>query len=49
LKKRVQKLLEEESNKSGMARLMSQEYVEDSQRIITALLDGLIDITSKED
>jgi hypothetical protein len=32
-----------------MARLMSQEYVEDSQRIITALLDGLIDITSKED
>ncbi len=48
LGKRVQQLLEEESNKSGMARLMSQEYVEDNQRIITALLDGMNDVTSKE-
>jgi predicted nucleotidyltransferase len=45
---RVQLLLEEESKRSGMARLMSQEYVEDNQRIITALLDGMNDITPKE-
>ncbi|MBK6997589.1 MAG: nucleotidyl transferase AbiEii/AbiGii toxin family protein [Lewinellaceae bacterium] len=48
LKKRVQQLLEEESKKSSMARLMPQEYVEDSQRIITALLVGMNDTTSKE-
>lgn len=49
LKSRVQKLLEEESRKSGMARLMAQEYIEDSQRIITALLDGINDIIPKND
>lgn len=47
LKKRLRKLLEEESKKSGMARLMSQEYVEDNQHIITALLNGMNDIKSK--
>jgi len=49
LKSRVQKLLEVESRKSGMARLMAQEYIEDSQRIITALLDGINDIIAKKD
>ncbi len=49
LKNRVQKLLEEESNKSGMARLMSQEFVEDNQRIINALLDGMNDTTLKKE
>ncbi len=48
LKKRVQQLLEEESKKSSMARLMPQQYLEDSQRIITALLVGLNDTTSEE-
>jgi len=49
LRIRVQQLLEEESKKSGMARLMSQEFVEDNQRIITALLDGMNDPTSKDE
>lgn len=48
LRIRVQQLLKEESKRSGMARLMYQEYVEDNQRIITALLDGMNDIISKE-
>ncbi len=45
LKKRVQKMLEEESKRSGMARLMSNEYIEDNQHIINALLDGVNDIS----
>lgn len=49
LKKRVQLLLEEQSKKSSMARLMSLEYVEEGQLIINALLDGLNEKTTKEE
>jgi len=49
LKKRVLQLLEEQSKASRMARMLSQEYIEDNQRIITALLDGMNDTKSKKE
>lgn len=42
--KRVRLLLEVESKKTGMSRLMPQVYIKDNQRIITALLKGIHDI-----
>lgn len=43
LKERITQLLQDNLEGLDMARLMSQENVEDSQRIIAALLDGVMD------
>jgi predicted nucleotidyltransferase len=44
LRSRLRQLLEEQSQGYNMARLMSPKFIEDSQRIIVALRDGVIDI-----
>ena len=46
LQKRLLRLLQEQSQSSNMARLMSPAYIEDSQRIIKALYDGMNDKTN---
>ncbi len=43
LRDRLLRLLDAQSNGSSMARLMSPGYIEDSQRIIKALYDGMND------
>jgi predicted nucleotidyltransferase len=43
LKNRLLRLLDEQSSGYGMARLMSPEFLENNQRIIRALFDGMND------
>lgn len=47
LRKRILELLRESMKSSPMARLMSPQNVEDSQRIIKAMLDGMNDSIAK--